>query len=88
MSYISAHAGSGSGLHFQTAAASDIPGMRMETKYCELCTRMYVRPVNPDARAGRDCDRCQERRRERQAKEAREHLVARQPSDPKRMMPQ
>jgi hypothetical protein len=95
MSYI-ANSPGGNGLHFRSAAASDIPGMRMETKYCELCSRMYVRPVNPEARVGRDCDRCQERRRQRQAKEAREHLAARQPlvrpaegwSPQTKMMPQ
>jgi len=87
MSYMSGHAGSGSALYFRSAAASDVRGMRMETKYCEGCTRMYVRPVNPEARLGRDCDRCVRAADERRAKEAAELKVARELGDPKKMMP-
>lgn len=47
MSYISGHAGSGSPLHFTSAAPSDVEGERVEAKYCIQCTRMYFRPAQP-----------------------------------------
>ena len=89
MSYMSGHAGSGSALHFRSAAASDLPGMRMETKYCERCTRMYVRQavgIGKGSPTGL-CRRCIEAAELRREKEAAELEVARSLGDPKKMMP-
>lgn len=85
MSYMSGHAGSGSALHFRSAAASDIAGTRVETKYCELCTRMYFREVAAALTA--TCDRCIEAAELRRVKEAAELEVARSLGDPKKMTP-
>lgn len=85
MTLYTGHGGSGTALHFGSASAADVPGRRMETKYCELCSRMYLRPVNPDARIGRDCDRCVRRADMRRAQEAREIAFARSLGDPRRM---
>jgi hypothetical protein len=82
MTLYTGHGGSGTALSF---TAGNIAGTRMETKYCELCGRMYLRPVNPDGWLGRDCDRCVRRADMRRAQEAREIAFARSLGDPRRM---
>jgi hypothetical protein len=78
------HGGSGSALNF---TPGNISGTRVEMKVCELCGCPYVRPVNPEARTGRDCGRCIAAAERRRAKEARELTTAREQGDPRKMMP-
>jgi hypothetical protein len=75
MSYI-ANSPGGNAIDF-SAASGCVAGRRVETKYCELCTRMYFREVGVALRA--TCDRCMARETLRQAQEERELEMARQP---------
>lgn len=74
MTLYTGHGGSGTSLSF---TPGNIEGVRVETKVCELCTRMYFREVGAALMA--TCDRCIARLKLRQKQEERELEVARQP---------
>jgi hypothetical protein len=75
MNSIPNHAG-GNAIDF-SAVPGNAAGRRVETKYCELCTRMYFREVGAALRA--TCDRCVVREKQRHAREARELEMAMKP---------
>lgn len=78
------HGGSGASLHF---TPGNIRGQRVETKYCELCIRVYIRPVSGVATRA-TCPYCEQRNKERLAKEARETRWARSLGQPQKKMPE
>lgn len=77
-----------SGGEFNFDASGRLAGTRVETKYCEGCGRMFVRELFPANGLQRDCEGCQKRRRDRQAKEARETQWARSLGQPQKKMPE
>lgn len=83
MTLSTGHGGSGSPLQF---APGNIQGVRVESKICEMCTRMYFREV-AGMPTQATCERCVARARLRRKQEERELAVARSYGEPRMMMP-